>query len=910
MLLIDGAAVAYRAHYGMAGANLTTADGRSTAATYGYATTLYKLLRDEKPDYVCVALDTEKPTYRHDLFEDYKAGRPEMPDDLADQLDWMREVTEALGIRILEAEGYEADDIIGTLSSEANAREVKVVIATGDKDLLQLVNDNTRVIMLSGAGRDTKVFDAKSVEKKYGMPASLLADFFGLMGDSIDNIPGVPGIGEKTAKALVTAHGTIEAIYENLNAVEPARVRKILEQNRDAAMSSLELVRINLDVPLESGFEDLKYGDVDRERLTRIFKKLEFRKLLRKILPGEVSAAHEPVVWRSGARVTAEADAEGVGEGAVADEGGMGNGERAVERDGMQVPLRCEGRVGLEVNTRVLPDGREIVSGVAISLEDGGDYYFPLNHKEPVNVPVEEFEEAAGTLLSSGETEIVVHDAKRALVALGGLSITMKGIEFDTLIARYLLCPGQGANALADIALDYLGEVWGSGQGRKQAELATLADASRECSRRARTLLGVRDALAADLEEARLLGLYREVEMPLVHVLAGMETRGIRVDTALLADLGERLEVDLFRFMKDAYALAGREFNLNSPKELSKVLFEEIGLKPVKKTKTGYSTDVSVLTQLAAEHELPRKILDYRQVYKLKTTYVDQLLRFADPESGRIHAHFNQAVTATGRLSSSDPNLQNIPIRGERGGEIRQAFVPSAPDWVFVSADYSQIELRILAHLSAEPALIDAFRRGDDIHTQTAAFVFKVDPAQVNKEMRILAKAVNFGVIYGMGVQSLAKTTGLPVKEAKVFLEEHRETYPAVYEFIEKTIESAREKGFVETLLGRRRYLPNMTSSNPQLKSASERMAVNTPVQGSAADIIKVAMLRVHERIEGGGLEGSIVIQVHDDILIDCPLAEQAEMIKILKEEMGGAYELDVPLRVDVSSGANWYETH
>jgi len=887
LLLIDGAALAYRAHFALADSGLATADGRSTGATYGYATTVWKLLRDEKPNYACVALDTDKPTYRHDLYEDYKAGRPEMPDDLADQLEWMRDVTDALGVKILEMEGYEADDIIGTLASQAAAGGIKVVIATGDKDLLQLVNKTTKVIMLSGAGRDTRVFDARKVEAKYGIPPALLPDYFGLMGDAIDNIPGVPGIGEKTAKALVAEHGSIEAIYGNLDAVEPARVRKLLEDGHEEALSSLELVQICLDVPLESGLDDLKYDDVKTEKLTSIFKELQFRQLLRKIAPAETDSLSEPVIW------------------------GGGGGEGLFKEPGpAEAPvLEIGERVAVEVNLRATSDGREVVAGVALS-SDGGDHYFPLNHEEPVNMPVAEFREVAGDALCRGEAEVLVHDAKRAAVALKSLGLDLKEVEFDTLIARYLLNPGKCHNSLSDIALDYRGKVWAGPSKKREAELASVGGASRECSRRARTVLEVRDPLADDLEEAELTDLYRQIEMPLIGILVDMETRGIRVDTAMLGDLAERLDKDLFRYMKDVYALAGREFNLNSPRELAKVLFEEIGLKPRKKTKTGYSTDVSVLTELAAEHELPKKILDYRQVSKLKTTYVDQLLRCAEPGTGRIHAHFNQAVTATGRLSSSDPNLQNIPIRGELGGEIRRAFVPSASDWCFVSADYSQIELRILAHLSGEAALIDAFKRGDDIHTQTAAFVFKVEPEDVTGEMRTIAKAVNFGVIYGMGAQALARTTNLPVKEAKTFLDEHRETYPAVYEFMDTTIAEAQERSYVETVLGRRRYLPNITSSNPPLRSASERMAVNTPVQGSAADIIKLAMLRVSERIARRGLEGGIVIQVHDDILIDCPLAERDEMSNILEEEMGGAYELVVPLKVDLSTGGNWYETH
>jgi len=873
LLLIDGAAIAYRAHYGLAGSGLATADGRSTGATYGYATTLHRLLRDEKPDYVCVALDSDKPTYRHDLFEDYKAGRPEMPEDLADQLGYMREITEALGIPVLEAEGYEADDIIGTLTAEAARRGVRVAIATGDKDLLQLVDDKTRVIMLSGAGRDTKVFNARKVEEKYGLPPALLPDYFSLVGDPIDNIAGVPGIGEKTARALVSKYGGLEDIYADLDGVEPPRVRELLEKGRDQAFASLELVRINLGVPLERGLEDLKYEGVDAARLKKILKDLEFRDLLRKMAPAGAEPGGEPVIWTEGAR------------------------------------LECAGRVGLEVDLEAAPGTKAKVRGIGLSCETGGDYYFPVGHREPVNVPVEEVRKAVGALLGAGGAAVVVHDAKRAAVALKRLGIDVHGVEFDTLLARYLLNPGRGQNSLADIVLDYTGQVWAA-PGERRERTATVRGASRECSRRARAVLEVREPLAEDLKGAGLTGLYRDIELPLVDVLVDMEIRGIRVDTAMLADLSDELDKELFRCRKEAYALAGHEFNLNSPRELSKVLFEELGLKPARRTKTGYSTDVSVLTRLAAEHELPRRVLDYRRVSKLKTTYVDQLLKSADPETGRIHAHFNQAVTATGRLSSSDPNLQNIPIRGEHGGEIRKAFVPSGPDWCFVSADYSQIELRVLGHLSGEPALLKAFKRGDDIHTRTAAFVFKVDPADVSREMRGIAKAVNFGVIYGMGVQALAKTTNLPLKEAQAFLDEHRRTYPAVYEFIDAAVKHAREKGYVETLLGRRRYLPNIASSNQGLRSASERMAVNTPVQGSAADIIKLAMLRVHRRIAESGLKGGIVIQVHDDILIDCPLAEQAEISRILEEEMSGAYDLEVPLKVDISTGANWYETH
>ncbi|MFH1313569.1 MAG: DNA polymerase I [Candidatus Eisenbacteria bacterium] len=881
LLLVDGPAVAYRSHYALAKWDLTGSSGESTAATFGYISTLLKLLREQNPEYVCVAFDTKEPTFRHEMYEDYKAGRPETPEDLAGQFEQIMDLTEAMGIRVVGIDGYEADDIIGTLAHMAGEAGISTVIATGDKDMLQLVNTGTRVIMFSGSGRDTKIIDEKGVVAKYGITPALLPDFFALMGDAVDNIPGVPGIGPKTAGVLVKEHGGLELIYENLENVSAKRARTVLAENREAAFSSRDLVRIDTKVPVGLAMEDFRRGAVNEGRIKTAFIELGFRSLLRQICGERDTIEVDPEIWQDGLL-------------------GSSTGE-----------LKCDRGVGIEVNLEGTTASTSPILGVAVCCEGGGEYYFPLNHREPVNVSDESFRSAAAGLLSDAGAPKVVHDAKKVTIALERLGIKVGGIEFDTLLAGYLLNPGRRNLDVVAIAAEYLGKFLDDGVTTGSGNsLVTLKHASERCCTSAKIGLDARGAMEEDLKKRGLWDLFIGTEMPLTEVLAGMELRGVKIDRARLGRLSTDIDKRLAGIEKDAFALAGRQFNLNSPKDISQLLFDEMGLKPRRKTKTGYSTDTSVLTELSCEHELPGKILEHRQLAKIKSTYVDQLLHFADPSTDRIHANFNQTVTATGRLSSSDPNLQNIPIRSDLGAEMRKAFIPGRPDWMFVSADYSQIELRILAHLSGDEALTEAFSRGDDIHTSTACFIFKVDPPAVTTAMRSIAKSVNFGIVYGMGVQGLARAAGLSLEEAEGFLAEHRRNYPGVYAYIDGMLKTARENGYVETILGRKRFLPNLASSEPSLRSAAERMAVNTPVQGSAADIIKVAMLGVCDEIETRRLEGGIVIQVHDEILIDCPETEREQFEEILSDRMSGAYILRVPLKVDVSSGRNWYEAH
>jgi DNA polymerase-1 len=909
VLLVDGPAVAYRSHFALARWSLTTASGQSTAATYGFVTTLLKLLRDLAPTYVCVAFDTEKPTYRHRLFEAYKAHRPPMPDDLAAQLGWIKEITAGLGVKVAEIDGYEADDVMGTLARMAAAAGLETVLVTGDKDLLQLVGERTTVLMLSGAAREEKVFDEKAVVAKYGVPPVRLVDFFALTGDATDNVPGVRGIGEKTATDLVSRYGGLEAIYEDLDRLSASRARKALAENRDQAFASRELVTIHTEVPLGLGLQDFKRRPEDRKLLADAFTRLSFRSLMRQIIrvgSEAESGAPEPRLWRGSAGVAQREPGPQACLGLGFEECRDGDAARSAAET-----LECRGTAGVEVNLGDRGGARAPALGIGIACEGGGDHYFPLAHLEPGNLTVADFREIAGRLVTDGGAPKVTHDLKRAILAMRHLGLEIRGVVFDTLLARYLMRPGQSCSDLESVALDYhCAPADIESAASAKANLASVSGAARICTRRARAALAVKEGMEQELKDQGLWDLYTNVEMPLAEVLADMEWRGVRVDTCHLTRLGDHLDMRMSVLEKEAFALAGNPFNLNSPREVSRVLFDQMGLRKGRKTKTGYSTDVSALADLAAEHDLPRKILEYRQTAKLKSTYVDQLLRFRDPATDRIHARFNQTVAATGRLSSSDPNLQNIPIRDDLGAEIRKAFIPSGADWIMVSGDYSQVELRVVAHLSRDRRLMEAFDRGEDIHVSTAAAVFKVGPSAVTKAMRAIAKTVNFGIIYGMGVQALAKTAGLSIEEAKRFLEEHRRAYPELYAYIDRSLEAVHERGYVETILGRKRPMPNVGASEQAVRSAAERAAINTPVQGSAADIVKLAMLGVHRRVKSEGLEGGILIQVHDEILVECPVGEQAEMEAILYKEMTNAYSLAVPLKVDLRSGRNWYEAH
>ncbi len=876
LLLVDGTAIAYRSHFALSKADLRAPDGSQTAASYGYTATILKLLREYDPRFVCVVFDSAAPTFRHAVYEEYKADRPGMPDDLANQLGWIKDLTKALGINVLEVPGYEADDIIATIVALAEEKGMEVMIATGDKDLLQLVTPKTRVMMLSGAGRETRVIGIEEVVEKYGVKPNLLPDYFALVGDAVDNIPGVQGIGPKTASKLVSTVGSLEDIYNNLAKVDDQRVRGLLELGREDAFKSRSLVTVSRSVPLDIKLEDLRRREPDLEILRTLLMRVGFRKFLGEFAekggsPVECKIWDQGMVW--------------------------------------QIDRRAHERIAIYVNIEGGSGACAKILGLAVCLPDRKAFYFPISHAEPVNLEMEYLRKTLSVLSEDHGIPLVTYNAKLVEQVFERLGIGIPKIASDVMLAAYLLDPGGEVPSIEALCTRYLGvslEVDGEFKGF----FPTVAHAAKMCGKRAWALLELSEQLERELANSDLLKLYTGLEIPLAMVLAKMEIRGIRIDRQRLDDLSIEIDKKLASLEKSAHSMAGHSFNINSPKEVANVLFEELRLAKGKRTKSGYSTDISVLENLASEHPLPGIILEYRQLYKTKSTFVDQLLRSADPVTHRVHACFNQAATATGRLSSSSPNLQNIPIRGELGSQLRMAFVASEPDWVLVSADYSQIELRVLAHLSEDPALVEAFERNEDIHSSTAAAIFRISPQNVTPQLRSIAKSVNFGLIYGMGVRGLAQSTGLKISEAELFMSQHRKTYPKVYEYIDRSLELARQRGYVETILGRRRYIPMLLSSNQAQRSASERMAINTPIQGSAADIIKMAMVKIDSAMAEEGLEGGMVLQVHDEIVVDCPRRELERVISLVRHHMANVYKLKVPLEVRIGVGSNWYEAH
>ncbi|MGQ9602961.1 MAG: DNA polymerase I [bacterium] len=876
LLLVDGNAIAYRSHFALSKADLRAPDGSQTAASYGYTATILKLLREYEPRLACVAFDSAEPTFRHKVYDEYKADRPGMPDELASQLSWIKNLTKALGIVVLEVPGYEADDILATIASLAEKKGLKAVIATGDKDMLQVVTPNTRVIMLSGAGRETKEMGVEEVVEKYGVEPDLLPDYFALVGDAVDNIPGVKGIGPKIASQLVRRYGGLEQIYNNFQRIDDERIGRLLESGREKAFQSRSLVSVNRDVPFDLTIDDLRREQPDFENLRGLLRQVGFKKFLAEFGNNqEVDIRY--TIWND--KMVWDLD------------------RSVYERLSLYINMEA----GSAANAKIL--------GIAICFPDKQAYYFPISHAEPVNLDASSLQKILATFQNHPKVPVITYNSKSLYQVFHRLGVGAPQISSDVMLAAYLADPGGEQPSIETLCRRYLGRSL-SIQGEFKGFFPTVAHAAKMCSIRACALFDLVGCLEKELANYDLLRLYQDLEIPLSKVLSRMELRGIKVDRKRLQDLSIEIDKRLQNCEKSAHSMAGHPFNINSPKDVAKVLFEELRLAKGKKTKSGYSTDISVLESLSSEHPLPGIILEYRQMYKTKSAFVDQLLRCADPETDRVHACFNQTTTATGRLSSSNPNLQNIPIRGDLGSQIRMAFIASQPDWVLVSADYSQIELRILAHLSEDPVLIEAFERNQDIHSATAAAIFRISPESVTPQLRSIAKSVNFGLIYGMGARGLAQSTGLRIGEAEVFISQHRRTYPKVYEYIDGSLELARQKGYVETILGRRRYIPLLLSSNHAQRSASERMAINTPIQGSAADIIKVAMVKIDSAMAEMGLKGGMALQVHDEIVIDCPKSELENVISLLKNHMVNVYKLKVPLEVRIGVGYNWYEAH
>jgi DNA polymerase-1 len=859
--LIDGSGYVYRAFHALPG--LRTSSGVPSNAVYGFTTMVAKLLREERPTHLAVVLDAPGDTFRDDLFADYKGNRAPMPEELRPQLEYVRRVAQALRLPVIEVPGVEADDVIGTLAHQASTAGLETVIVTGDKDMMQLVDARTTLL---DSMRDRRC-DEAGVRERFGVEPGRVADVLALMGDAVDNIPGVTGIGEKTASALVHQLGAVEDILARLDDVERSgvrgakRVRDTLAREADVARLSKQLATIRCDLPLRLDLEALRYQGPDAEQLRPLFTELEFFSLLRELLPAGAGAEVERTEVRTPAEI-ANALPALQGAGAVA-----------------LVPVLDSVRATsahLQALAVAAPAGPVIVLTAP---------------EEPGALA------ALAPLLGDLAVTKVGGDLKALRVALARRGTGLAGPSFDVGLASYCLNPSRAEHGLADLAEELLGE-----------PRAAAADPAVAACRAARAAHALRPLLEEQLRTHEMERLFRDLETPLAEVLAEMELAGVLLDVPALARLSGELATALERLIADIYGLAGGEFNINSPPQLRTVLFERLKIptRGVRRGKTGLSTDVDVLNRLAVEHPLPAKILEYRALSKLKSTYVDALPALVDLRTGRVHTSFNQTVAATGRLSSSEPNLQNIPIRTEEGRRIRTAFI-AAPGFRLVSADYSQIELRLLAHLAADAALIDAFAAGEDIHARTAAEVFGDRPPA---EGRRLAKVINYGIVYGMGPARAARELGVPSAQAEAYIAGYFGRYPGVRAFIESTVADARARGYVTTVLGRRRYLPELGARDPAVRQFAERAAINTPIQGSAADLIKVAMLEVHRRLARSGSQARLLLQVHDELVLEAPAAEVAAVQGAVQDAMEHVWPLRVPLQVDVHQGANWAEAH
>ncbi len=884
--LVDGSAFVHRAYHAIRG--LSNSKGLPTNAVFGFTRMLLKLIQDRSPEFAAIFFDAKGPTFRHRIFKDYKANRPPMPEDLALQIPYIKRVVEGFKLSAVERPGYEADDLIGTVSRSAQEAGFDVVMVTGDKDFMQLVTEKA---VLWDPMKD-KGTDLKGLTAEYGIKPAQLADVFGLSGDSTDNIPGIPGIGPKRALELIRRFETLESLYANLEAVTQPKLKKNLLEYRDQAFLSRSLAVIDTRVPVDFDPEHFRLKGPDPILLSDLFKELEFRQLS--------DAFREP---RDSSRKNYR----------------LVQDEKALES--LILDIQKARRFAIDTETTALDPMRALLVGISVAFKNDEGFYIPLNHRigpDQRQLSLETVIAALGPVLENPEIEKIGQNIKYDWIVLNRHGLELSGVAFDTMVASYLIDPSKRTHNLDQIALDFLNyrkiayqDVAGKGKDSVCFSEVPLDKAAPYACEDADITLMARRVLAEKLHESGLFSLFETVEMPLVPVLKRMEMHGVKVDPNRLKDLARSFHRQLETLEATIYASAGQEFNIHSPQQLGEILFDKLGLPAKKKTrkKTAYSTDMDVLTHLAARHELPVYILRHRTLSKLKSTYVDALLGLIHPDTGRIHTSYNQTVTATGRLSSSDPNLQNIPIRTEEGREIRGAFI-SREGWHLLSADYSQIELRILAHCSEDPLLIRVFLDEEDIHTRTATEVFQVFPEMVTPELRRQAKIINFGILYGMSAFGLAQELGISPKMAQTYISHYFSRYEAVKRYIDQTLREAKASKRVKTMLGRVRLVPDIDSPNAAVRQFAERTAVNTPIQGTAADLIKVAMIRIDEALERKHLKSAMILTVHDELVFEVAPEETEAVTELVRETMEGVWELRVPLKVNLSSGSNWAEAH
>ena len=885
--LVDGNSYIYRAYHAIG--YLSNSKGLRTNAIFGFTKMLLKLFDDKNPEYAAVALDAKGPTFRHKIYDQYKATRPPMPEDLVEQLPHIRSIIEWLGVKMIEMPGFEADDIIGTLAKMGEEKGYNIVVVTGDKDFRQIISNKTS---LWDTMKD-KVTDLDALHAEYGLEPDQVIDLMGLSGDTSDNIPGVRGVGEKTALSLIRDFGSLESVYEHLGEITKKKLKENLESSHENALLSKKLVTIDCNVPLACDDTDLKISDPESTRLSDLFRELEFKGLWEQFASRKASIKTDYRLCMS-------------------------------EPDLLELTekIKRNGSVSIDTETTGTDPHKAELVGISFSLAPDKGYYLPIDHiylGAPKQVAKEKALEILKGVLEDENILKIGQNIKYDAIIFKHNGIDLKGIHFDTMVASYVINPGLRQHNLDYLAQHYLNhkmisynDVVGKGKAEINFSGVTVESAMEYSCEDADVTLRIKSVLEKQLEADQNQELFYNLEMRLLPVLMDMELAGIKIDVPFFREMSGSFTKRIRDLEKMIFEEAGYDFNLNSSQQLAHLLFEKLGLPVQKKTvKTkSYSTDVKVLKKLALEgHKIPELILQYRTLAKLKSTYLDALVKIVNQRTGRIHTSFNQTVAATGRLSSSNPNLQNIPVRGEEGKEIRKGFI-SEDGYYLLSADYSQVELRLFAHYSGDSALLEAFRMGQDIHSRTASEILGVAMSDVTQDMRRIAKAINFGIIYGMGAKKLADELNIDNKTAKEYIESYYNRYRGVVRYRETMVEQARNQGYVTTLFNRRRYLPEINSDNNRIKADAERIAVNTPIQGTAADLIKMAMINIHSRLIREGYKTRMLLQVHDELVFEVPEDEIDIMQGIIKKEMEDVYKLDVPLKVDAGYGRNWDEAH
>lgn len=902
LMVMDGHAMLYRAFFALQSARPMTVrkTGEDVRGVYSFTTTFFKILNDLKPTHVAMTFDPPGPTFRHEQFADYKANRPKMPDELAQNIDRAKQVMRAFDVPIYEIPGYEADDVLGTIATFADSEKVDTVITTGDTDTLQLVSDNVSVLLTTGFG-ENKLYDPAMVAERYdGLTPDQVRDVKALTGDSSDNIPGVPGVGIKTAVKLIQEFDTIESLLDRVDEVKPPRIQGLVRDHATTVREAKQLVTIDRDAPAGFELDATKFGTFNRNDVLAIFQELEFSSLVARIpqaQSAEGSVIGEPAlvpVIDTHMSITIVDD--------------------AAKLDAMLSEVGSAGAFAFEAHTsrsRAMEAG---LVGIGIAVEAGSSYYVPLGHENGTQLPVEEVIAKVKPRLQGQKPALVGHNLNFALTHLSnyGIPPTSVSVGFDSMIAAHLLGEKSlGLKQLAfnrlNIELKALTDLTGTGGKQIEFDAVPIADAADFAGANVDAILALQETFAPELERDGLTSFNRDYSMPLIPVLVQLQVNGIALDASVLAEMNEEIVVQIDAAESGAYYEVGHDFAINSPQQLGELLFDELKLPPGKKTKTGYSTDASILENIRALHPVIDHVLEYRALTKLKSTYVDTLPLEVNPRTHRIHTTYNQAGSATGRLASNDPNLQNIPVRTELGQRVRRAFIAEhRPAGVLLSADYSQIDLRALAHLSQDPALMAAFERDEDIHASTASLIYGVPLGGVTSDMRRLAKVMNFGVAYGLSAFGISRQTEMSMDEGGQFIADYFGTYPKVREYLDGIVETAKELGYVETLLGRRRYLPELQSSHYQVRAAGERMALNMPVQGTSSDIINAAMVAVQQRLEGDCFEAKMLLQVHDELVFELPVEEEGKLSAMLHETMPAALSLSVPLKIDIKLGETW----